>query len=154
MKAIINARIYDYVTYIENGYLLYDDKVVEVGDMKNYKDRGYDKVEDFKGDLLMPTFVCAHSHIYSIFARGLALPFNPKNFQDILDQMWWKLDAELDNKMTYYSAISAGSEFLLNGVTSVITQYHRALSKYVLFDLISVETVTDELKMEIDKNSG
>ena len=123
MKAIINARIYDYVTYIENGYLLYDDKVVEVGDMKNFKDRGYDKVEDFKGDLLMPTFVCAHSHIYSIFARGLALPFNPKNFQDILDQMWWKLDAELDNKMTYYSAISAGSEFLLNGVTSVIDHH-------------------------------
>ena len=123
MNAIINARIYDYVTYIENGYLLYDDKIVEVGDMKNFKNKGYDKIEDFQGDLLMPTFVCAHSHIYSIFARGLALPFNPKNFQDILDQMWWKLDAELDNKMTYYSGVAAGSEFLLNGVTTVIDHH-------------------------------
>ena len=123
MKAIINARIYDYVNYIENGYLLYDEKIVEVGDMKNFKNKGYDKVEDFKGDLLMPTFVCAHSHIYSIFARGLALPFNPHNFQEILDQMWWKLDAELDNKETYYSGIVAGSEFLLNGVTSVIDHH-------------------------------
>ena len=123
MKAIINARIYDYVNYIENGYLLYDEKIVEVGDMKNFKNKGYDKVEDFKGDLLMPTFVCAHSHIYSIFARGLALPFNPRNFQEILDQMWWKLDAELDNKETYYSGIVAGSEFLLNGVTSVIDHH-------------------------------
>ncbi|MBQ0009271.1 MAG: amidohydrolase family protein [Firmicutes bacterium] len=123
MNAIINARIYDYVTYIENGYLVYDDKIVEVGDMKNFKNNGYDKVEDFGGDLLMPTFVCAHSHIYSIFARGLILPFNPKNFQDILDQMWWKLDAELVNKETYYSAICAGEEFLLNGVTSVIDHH-------------------------------
>ena len=123
MNAIINARIYDYVTYIENGYLLYDDKIVEVGDMKNFKNKGYDKVEDFKGDLLMPTFVCAHSHIYSIFARGLALPFNPKNFQDILDQMWWKIDAQLDNKETYYSGIVAGQEFLLNGVTTVIDHH-------------------------------
>lgn len=123
MNAIINARIYDYVTYIENGYLVYDDKIVEVGDMKNFKNKGYDKVEDFGGDLLMPTFVCAHSHIYSIFARGLILPFNPKNFQDILDQMWWKLDAELVNKETYYSAICAGEEFLLNGVTSVIDHH-------------------------------
>ena len=123
MKAIINARIYDYVNYIENGYLLYDEKIVEVGDMKNFKNKGYDKVEDFKGDLLMPTFVCAHSHIYSIFARGLALPFNPRNFQEILDQMWWKLDAELDNKETYYSGIVAGSEFLLNGVASVIDHH-------------------------------
>ena len=123
MNAIINARIYDYVTYIENGYLVYDDKIVEVGDMKNFKNKGYDRVEDFGGDLLMPTFVCAHSHIYSIFARGLILPFNPKNFQDILDQMWWKLDAELVNKETYYSAICAGEEFLLNGVTSVIDHH-------------------------------
>ena len=123
MNAIINARIYDYVIYVENGYLLYDDKIVEVGDMKNFKNKGYDKVEDFKGDLLMPTFVCAHSHIYSIFARGLALPFNPKNFQDILDQMWWKLDAQLDNKETYYSGIVAGQEFLLNGVTTVIDHH-------------------------------
>ena len=123
MNAIINARIYDYVTYIENGYLLYDDKVVEDGDMKNFKNKGYDKVEDFKGDLLMPTFVCAHSHIYSIFARGLALPFNPKNFQEILDQMWWKIDAQLDNKETYYSSIVAGQEFLLNGVTTVIDHH-------------------------------
>lgn len=123
MNAIINARIYDYVTYIENGYLVYDDKIVEVGNMKNFKNKGYDRVEDFGGDLLMPTFVCAHSHIYSIFARGLILPFNPKNFQDILDQMWWKLDAELVNKETYYSAICAGEEFLLNGVTSVIDHH-------------------------------
>ena len=123
MKAIINARIYDYVTYIENGYLIYDDKIIEVGDMKDFKNKGFDKVEDFKGDLLIPTFVCAHSHIYSIFARGLSLPFNPCNFQEILDQMWWKLDAQLDNKMTYYSGIAAGSEFLLNGVTTVIDHH-------------------------------
>lgn len=123
MKAIINARVYDYVTYIENGYLIYDDKIVEVGDMKNFKNKGFEKVEDFEGDLLMPTFVCAHSHIYSIFARGLVLPFNPKNFQDILDQMWWKIDAQLVNKETYYSGIAAGSEFLLNGVTSVIDHH-------------------------------
>lgn len=123
MNAIINARIYDYVTYIENGYLVYDDKIIEVGDMKNFKNKGFDKVEDYQGDLLMPTFVCAHSHIYSIFARGLALPFNPKNFQDILDQMWWKIDAQLVNKETYYSGIAAGSEFLLNGVTSVIDHH-------------------------------
>ena len=123
MNAIINARIYDYVNYIENGYLIYDDKIIEVGDMKNFKNKGFDRVEDFNGDLLMPTFVCAHSHIYSIFARGLSLSFNPHNFQEILDQMWWKLDAQLDNKETYYSGIAAGSEFLLNGVTTVIDHH-------------------------------
>ena len=115
MKAIINARIYDYTNYIENGYVLFDEQIKEVGAMKDYKNQG-DEIIDFKGDLLLPGFVCSHAHIYSIFARGLILPFNPKNFQEILDQMWWKLDSRLTNEMTYYSGIAASYEFLLNGV--------------------------------------
>ena len=122
MKAIINARIYDYENYIENGYVLFDKKIIEVGEMKDYK-KSNAEVIDFEGDLLIPGFVCSHAHIYSIFARGLALPFNPKCFQDILDQMWWKLDSKLTNELTYYSGIAASYEFLLNGVTTVIDHH-------------------------------
>ena len=123
MKVIINARIYDYQNYIENGYVVFDKQIKAVGEMKNYKPTHEDEVIDFKGDLLLPGFVCNHAHIYSIFARGLILPFNPKNFQDILDQMWWKLDAKLNNEITYYSGIAASYEFLLNGVTTVIDHH-------------------------------
>ena len=122
MKVIINARIYDYVNYIENGYVLFDKQIVEVGPMSAYKKGNAEEI-DFKGDLLIPGFVCSHAHIYSIFARGLILPFNPKCFQDILDQMWWKLDAKLTNELTYYSGIAASYEFLLNGVTTVIDHH-------------------------------
>lgn len=122
MKAIINARIYDYVNYIENGYVIFDKQIVEVGKMSDFKNK-VDEVINFEGDLLIPGFVCNHAHIYSIFARGLILPFNPKNFQDILDQMWWKLDAKLTNELNYYSGIAASYEFLLNGVTTVIDHH-------------------------------
>ena len=122
MKALINVRIYDYEQYLESGYVLFDEVIHEVGDMKNFKNNGYDVI-DGKGQLLMPNFVCAHSHIYSIFARGLSLPFNPKNFQEILDQMWWKLDSKIDNEITYHCGIAAGCEFLLNGVTSIIDHH-------------------------------
>ncbi len=122
MKALINVRIYDYKNYIENGYVVFDKKIVKVGQMSEFKNEGYSLI-DGKGQFLLPNFVCAHSHIYSIFARGLALPFNPKNFQEILDQMWWKLDSQIDNDITYYSGIAAGSEFLLNGVTTIIDHH-------------------------------
>lgn len=122
MKAIINARIYDYNEYIENGFVVFDKEIVKVGKMSEFKDEEYD-IFDFEGDLLLPSFVCNHAHIYSIFARGLSLPFNPKNFQDILDQMWWKLDAKLTNELTFYSGIAASYEFLLNGVTTVIDHH-------------------------------
>ena len=123
MKVIINARIYDYTNYIESGYVVFDKQIIEVGPMAKYKQVKDAEVIDFEGDLLIPSFVCAHSHIYSIFARGLILPFNPKNFQEILDQMWWKLDAKLTNELTYYSGIAASYEFLLNGVTTVIDHH-------------------------------
>src|SRR5574344_545764 len=115
MKALINVRIYDYQNYIENGYVVFDKQICEVGSMDKFVDKGYEII-DGKGQLLLPSFVCAHAHIYSIFARGLALPFNPKCFLDILTQMWWKIDAKISNNITYYSGIAAASEFLLNGV--------------------------------------
>ena len=136
MKVIINARIYDYDKYIENGYVVFDKKIVKVGEMKSFKNDGYQLI-DAKGQMLLPNFVCAHSHIYSIFARGLALPFNPKNFQDILDQMWWKLDSQIDNEITYYSGIAAGSEFLLNGVTTIID--HHASGTEIIGSLTSLK---------------
>ena len=136
MKALINVKIFDYEIYIENGYVVFDELIREIGDMRDFKNKGY-QVIDGKGQLLLPNFVCAHSHIYSIFARGLLLPFDPKNFQDILDQMWWKLDSKIDNDITYHSGIAAGSEFLLNGVTTIID--HHASGKEILGSLSSLK---------------
>ena len=140
MNALINVRIFDYENYIDNGYVIFDKTILEVGEMSNFKNNGY-KIIDGKGQLLMPNFVCAHSHIYSVFARGLVLPFNPKNFQDILDQMWWKLDREIDNPITYYSGIAAGTEFLLNGVTTIID--HHASGTDILGSLTSLKKALD-----------
>ena len=119
MKVITNVRIFDYKNYIENGYVVFDKQIIEVGPMSEYKDKGV-KPFDGQGQLLLPNFVCNHAHIYSIFARGLALPFHPNNFVEILEQMWWKMDAQIDNKATYYSGICAGKEFIENGVTTII----------------------------------
>ncbi len=140
MNALINVRIFDYENYIESGYVVFDEQVQEVGKMSDFKNKGY-KVIDGKGQLLMPNFVCAHSHIYSIFARGLILPYNPKNFQEILDQMWWKIDREIDNPVSYYSGIAAGSEFLLNGVTTIID--HHASGKDILGSLTALKKALD-----------
>ena len=122
MKAIINVRIYDYNRYIENGYVIFDKKIVKAGPMSEFKNNGY-QVIDGKGQLLLPNFVCNHAHIYSIFARGMSLPFNPHNFLEILEQMWWKMDAKIDNETTFYSGICAGKEFIENGVTTIIDHH-------------------------------
>lgn len=122
MKALINVRIYDYKNYIENGYIIFDEKIREVGPMSKYKKSDAPEI-DGKGQLVLPNFVCNHAHIYSIFARGMILPFDPHNFLEILEQMWWKIDAKLDNNANFYSGICAGKEFIENGVTTIIDHH-------------------------------
>jgi len=83
MKAIINARIYDFNTYQEDMYIVFDKEIIDVGKMKDYKNNDYEEI-DAKNSLVLPGLVNAHSHIYSTFARGMSVPFNPKNFIEIL----------------------------------------------------------------------
>ncbi|HKM11578.1 MAG TPA: amidohydrolase family protein [Bacilli bacterium] len=121
-KAIINVRIYDFNQYIDNGYIVFDQEISVVGDMKDFVNHDY-KIIDGRGRLALPSLVCGHAHIYSMFARGLALEFNPHNFQEILDQLWWRIDHEIDNQTSFDSGIAAGIEFLKNGVTTVIDHH-------------------------------
>ena len=122
MKVIKNVRIYDFNDYIEDGYVVFDKEIIEVGCMENYNNRGYFEI-DGNNALLMPNLVNGHSHIYSTFARGMSTPFNPSTFKELLEQLWWKLDRYLDNKMTYYSGIVSGIEYIKNGVTTIIDHH-------------------------------
>ncbi|QWC00544.1 amidohydrolase family protein [Mycoplasmatota bacterium] len=123
MYALINAKIYDYREYIDNGYIVFNQKILDIGHMENYK-----KIDDLIeincfGKLIIPGFVTGHTHLYSTFARGLSLPIDPKNFLDILKQMWWKIDHFLDLDMIYYSALMGGIDQLLNGTTTLIDHH-------------------------------
>ncbi|MBO8161927.1 MAG: amidohydrolase family protein [Thermosipho sp. (in: Bacteria)] len=125
MKAIINANIFDYEHFYENHYILFDDNIIEIGPMEKFPGALYEI--NAHGSIVMPGFVIGHTHIYSTFARGLNIPFNPRNFKDILEQLWWKLDSKLGETENYYSALVAGIEFIKNGVTTVIDHHASGL---------------------------
>jgi len=143
MKAIINATIYDFNSYKENQYVLYDERIVEVGHMTDFQNRDYECI-DGSGAILMPGLINGHNHIYSTFARGLSVPFQPKNFQDILDQLWWKLDGQLDLDAIYYSAIVNGVEAVSCGITTMIDHHASGLDIRHTLDTIK-EGITDEV---------
>jgi putative selenium metabolism protein SsnA len=125
MKALVNARIYDYENYIDNGYVKFDTQINEVGTMEDFS--GAEVVIDCRGCIIMPGLTNCHTHIYSTFARGMNVPFNPRNFTEILEQLWWKLDKQLDERAIYYSAIAYGIDCLSNGVTSIIDHHASGL---------------------------
>lgn len=133
MKAIYNVSSYDFSNYHESRFLIFDDTIRESGEMSGYeaaKER-YDIQHelDAKGGLLLPGLLICHTHIYSAFARGMSVPFNPTNFVELLEQLWWKLDSALDCERTYYSARICADSFLKNGVTGIID--HHASGKEI-----------------------
>ena len=71
-----------------------------------------------------PGLVCAHHHLYSTLARGMpAPPRTPTCFTEILDQVWWRLDAALDLDMIRWSALLGAVEALEAGTTAIVDHH-------------------------------
>jgi cytosine/adenosine deaminase-related metal-dependent hydrolase len=71
-----------------------------------------------------PGLVCAHHHLYSTLARGMpAPPRVPRSFPDILELVWWRLDAALDLEMIRWSAMLGALEALEAGTTAIIDHH-------------------------------
>jgi len=122
VKALIHATLYDYESFQKDVYVLFDKQIFEIGPMKEFINHDYEIINCEK-HVVIPNFVLSHTHIYSAFARGLSLPFNPHNFQEILDQLWWKMDKQIDNDITFASGIVYGSECLKRGITTLIDHH-------------------------------
>lgn len=58
-----------------------------------------------------------HDHIYSRLAKGLPVNHPLNDFQNILKNLWWKIDNVLDEDMIVASANYAAIESIKNGVT-------------------------------------
>lgn len=68
--------------------------------------------------------VCAHHHLYSALARGMpAPPKTPHSFIEVLEQIWWRLDAVLDLDIIYWSAALGAAEALCAGTTALIDHH-------------------------------
>lgn len=71
-----------------------------------------------------PGLVCGHHHLYSSLARGMpAPPHRSTSFIEILEDVWWRLDAALDLDMIYWSAALGAAEALLCGTTAIIDHH-------------------------------
>lgn len=79
---------------------------------------------DLGGRVLMPGLINAHDHLYSAFARGIALKdAAPENFLQVLQRLWWRLDAALDLDDVYLSGLLGFCEAVQRGVTCVIDHH-------------------------------
>ncbi len=79
---------------------------------------------DCSGCLVIPGNVCAHTHVYSALARGMPYALEPpRNFVEILQRVWWRLDRALDEDSVRASALVGAMEALLAGTTTLVDHH-------------------------------
>ena len=83
-----------------------------------------EEILDAQGKLAMPGFICAHTHFYGAFARGMAIPGEaPQNFPEILEKLWWRLDKALWQQDIRYSALVCLIDAIRHGATTLIDHH-------------------------------
>lgn len=98
------------------------------------KDYRPDRTIDAGGQLIMPGNICAHTHFYGAFSRGMAIPGPaPAAFPEILDRLWWPLDQALDEEAVRLSAQVCLIDAIKHGTTTLFD--HHASPSFLLGSL-------------------
>ncbi|MGD0155504.1 MAG: putative aminohydrolase SsnA [Terracidiphilus sp.] len=112
--------------FLENGCIaIQDGLIAAVGPTAEIVPANPDaRFLDAQGRIIMPGLINAHTHLYSAFARGMALKDDaPGNFMQILERLWWRLDKALTLDDVYWSAMAGMVECIRNGVTTVFDHH-------------------------------
>ena len=111
---------------IPGGAVYYEgDTIIEVGDSAALE-QTYPNADrlDAASKIVMPGMICAHTHFYGAFARGMAIPGEPPaNFMQILERLWWKVDRALTLEDSKTSALVALVDAVRHGTTTLIDHH-------------------------------
>lgn len=100
-------------------------KIVEIGPQEEMLEN-YPQEErlDAHSQYVMPGNICAHTHFYGAFARGLGIPGRAaKDFPEILEKLWWSLDKSLTLEDVRYSALVCLVDAVKHGTTTLIDHH-------------------------------
>ncbi len=108
-------RVYEY------GYVAIDNgEIIDVGRGDGRDKYSGEEVIDARHGVVMPGFMCAHTHFYGLLLR--ASPWfskiePPTDFIQNLHRIWWALDVLLGYEDAYAAALLGSIEFVKTGVT-------------------------------------
>lgn len=127
----------DHAVYIEDG-------VIQAVGKTQALQTAYPSVEvvSAEGQYVMPGNICAHTHFYGAYARGMAIPGPaPKDFPQILERLWWPLDKALDKDSVRASALVCLVDAIKHGTTSLID--HHASPNFIAGSLDVIADAVD-----------
>jgi len=111
-----NRVLYDHAVLCEGGL------IKTIAPTKSFTGK-YDKIIDAAGKVVMPGFINAHMHFYSTMVRGYSKAAPSKNFNEILNNLWWRLDKKLTLEDCYYSTMIPLLDAVRHGTTTLIDHH-------------------------------
>jgi putative selenium metabolism protein SsnA len=82
-----------------------------------------EQVVDVGGRVVMPGLINAHTHAYSAYARGMAVHLPTRDFTEILENLWWRLDRLLTLEDVELNTATTFIDCIRNGVTTVFDHH-------------------------------
>jgi putative selenium metabolism protein SsnA len=113
---------------IKGSLIIKNNRILTVGQAKTSAETTIDAT----GKIIIPGMICAHSHMYGALARGMPLQGSaPRNFLEILENIWWRLDKTLTLEDVKISAKLCLLEMIKSGITSFVEHHSspRAIQK-------------------------
>ncbi len=109
----------------DGAVLIEGDRITQVGPTAELEAQHPDAERlDVAGKLVMPGNICAHTHFYGAYARGLAIPGPaPRDFPAILARLWWQLDKSLTLEDVYWSAMVCLVDAVRRGTTTLVDHH-------------------------------
>lgn len=112
--------------YLDDGCVaIQDNLIADVGPTAELQSRFPEaQFLDARRRVIMPGLINAHMHLYSTFARGMALKDDsPQSFLQILERLWWRLDRVLTADDVYYSALVPLIDCIKCGTTTIFDHH-------------------------------
>ena len=132
----------------DHAILIEGDRIKDIGTSKALTEQ-YPEEEklDAREQYVLPGNICAHTHFYGAYARGMAIPGPaPKDFPEILQKLWWPLDRSLDAESIQYSVLPCLVDAIKHGTTTLIDHHASPNAIDGSLDIIAEEVVQAGLR--------
>lgn len=132
--------------YIKGSIFVDNNTIVDINSSKT----SADTIIDAKGKLIMPGLVCAHTHMYGAYARGMGLKGPPPaNFPEILEKLWWNIDKKLTLEDVQTCAQICLMECIRSGTTSFAEHHASPFAVKGSLETIALEIYKSGLRGQV-----
>jgi putative selenium metabolism protein SsnA len=102
--------------------LVEDGEVIRIAPEAEFSLLGCERVRA-DGKVILPGLINAHHHFYSTLVTGLGKAAPSRDFNEVLENLWWRLDKKLQDEDTYISALVSALNAVRKGCTTIIDHH-------------------------------